>query len=159
MRSAIVEGGRFRVFEDGRVNRIKKGIEKPANLFPSGKNGKYLVVTYNEDKMQKPKRNGENIIANGGPRIGTRSRKKTAAIGNDGPQRKWELKMNRRKNDGSSNYYPGTGSGAAAGDWHENHASYSSRGNGPEPVPIWGLHQDRKILRLLRLPPPFGAVD
>lgn len=53
MRSAIVSGGRFRVFEDGSVNRIKKGIETPANLFPSGRNGKYLVVTYNEDKMQK----------------------------------------------------------------------------------------------------------
>lgn len=53
MRSAIVAGGRFRVFEDGNVNRIKKGIETPANLSTSSRNGKYLVVTYNEDKMQK----------------------------------------------------------------------------------------------------------
>lgn len=53
MRSAIVAGGRFRVFEDGNVNRIKRGIETPANLFQSGRDGKYLVVTYNEDKVQK----------------------------------------------------------------------------------------------------------
>lgn len=52
MRNAIVLGGRFRVFEDGRINRIKNGIEEPANMFQTGKDGKYLAVTYTSNKKQ-----------------------------------------------------------------------------------------------------------
>lgn len=48
MRSKIVLDGRFRVFEDGRVNRIKDGLETPAAQTISGHG--YLVVTYYERK-------------------------------------------------------------------------------------------------------------
>ena len=46
MESKIVLGGRFRVFEDGSINRIKDGVEKPAAVHYTGRDGKYGAVSY-----------------------------------------------------------------------------------------------------------------
>lgn len=53
MQSTIVLGGRFRVFDDGRVNRIKNGIEQPAAMARTCKDGKYLRVSYTVNHKQK----------------------------------------------------------------------------------------------------------
>lgn len=53
MRSAVVLGGRFRVFDDGAVNRIRDGHEEPAVMTPTGREGKYLIITYMAGKNQK----------------------------------------------------------------------------------------------------------
>lgn len=51
MTSQIVLGGRFRVFEDGRIFRIVSGVETP--MTPSHGGRGYAVVTYYEGKVQK----------------------------------------------------------------------------------------------------------
>lgn len=53
MESKIVLGGRFRVFEDGRVNRIRDGVETPAAVCYTGRNRKYGAVTYVQDGKEK----------------------------------------------------------------------------------------------------------
>lgn len=53
MESKIVLGGRFRVFEDGSINRIRDGVEEPAAVSYTGRNRKYGVVTYTQDGKEK----------------------------------------------------------------------------------------------------------
>ena len=56
MRSALVLDGRFRVFEDGSINRIVDGVETPARTFSMGRSdakSKYVAVSYREDGKQK----------------------------------------------------------------------------------------------------------
>lgn len=55
MKDAIVCNGAFRVFEDGRIHRIKNGFEFPAKTYRVGRNNsesKYLVVSYTENGQQ-----------------------------------------------------------------------------------------------------------
>lgn len=55
MRSALVLDGRFRVFEDGSINRIVNGVETPAKTYKAGgRNGKgqYVYVAYCENGKQ-----------------------------------------------------------------------------------------------------------
>ena len=51
--SKIVLGGRFRVFSDGTINRIKDGIETPATINYKCRNKKYAVVNYMENGNQR----------------------------------------------------------------------------------------------------------
>ena len=53
MRSAIVLGGRFRAFEDGRINRITDGVEEPAAMYPTSRDRKYLMISYCTNGNQK----------------------------------------------------------------------------------------------------------
>lgn len=56
MRSALVLGGRFRVFEDGSVNTVFDGVESPANICYSGSLGRrYKVVSYRDSRTGKQK--------------------------------------------------------------------------------------------------------
>lgn len=52
MPSKIVLGGRFEVFDDGRVNRIRNGVPEPAAIFYTSRNGKYCMVSYTENGIQ-----------------------------------------------------------------------------------------------------------
>ena len=52
MKSAVVLDGRFRVFEDGTVNKIKNGIETtiiPSVVARKNSKTKYNVISYNEN--------------------------------------------------------------------------------------------------------------
>lgn len=54
MRSQLVLEGRFRVFEDGTVNRIKDGVEKTAKVTVLKSRGHgYPLVSYYENGKQK----------------------------------------------------------------------------------------------------------
>lgn len=53
MESRLVLGGRFRVFEDGRINRVSYGIEKPASVSFASRDYRYGVVSYTEGGEQK----------------------------------------------------------------------------------------------------------
>lgn len=56
MRSKIVLNGRFRVFENGTINKIQNGIEFPAHTTEVGRSDfktKYLAVSYMENGKQK----------------------------------------------------------------------------------------------------------
>lgn len=53
MKSQIVLGGRFRVFDDGSVNIVRDGIEAPAKFSYTGRGRKYATVSYMEGGMQK----------------------------------------------------------------------------------------------------------
>ena len=53
VRSAVVLGGRFRVFEDGSVNKIFLDYETPAKQYPTGRRNKYLAVCYTENGKEK----------------------------------------------------------------------------------------------------------
>lgn len=53
MKSQLVLGGRFRVFEDGSINKVFDGVETPANVCYSSRNKKYAVVSYMEGGKQK----------------------------------------------------------------------------------------------------------
>lgn len=53
MESKIVLNGNFRVTPDGRVFKIKDGVEVPAAICKTGRDGRYRVVTYNENGIQK----------------------------------------------------------------------------------------------------------
>lgn len=44
--SKLALGGKFRVFSDGRINRISNGIETPANIQYYGRNKRYAAVNY-----------------------------------------------------------------------------------------------------------------
>lgn len=53
MKSQLVLGGRFRVYEDGRINKFFDGVETPANTVATGRMKKYLVVYWSENGKQK----------------------------------------------------------------------------------------------------------
>ena len=56
MKDAIVLDGRFRVFDDGTIFRIKNGVEVPAKTFDVGRassDTKYKTVSYMENGKQK----------------------------------------------------------------------------------------------------------
>ena len=53
MDSKIMLDGRFRVFSDGRVYRIKNGVETPVKPTQTGEKKKYANVSYREDGKQK----------------------------------------------------------------------------------------------------------
>lgn len=53
MRSQLVLGGRFRVFEDGSINKVFDGVEAPAKVCYTCKNRKYATVSYMDGKKQK----------------------------------------------------------------------------------------------------------
>lgn len=53
MKSALVLGGRFKVYEDGTVNKYFDGVETPATLTPTGRGKKYLIVTYTSNGNQR----------------------------------------------------------------------------------------------------------
>ena len=56
MRSALVLDGRFRVFEDGTIFRIRNGVDIPAKTFDVGRASsktKYKIVSYMENGKQK----------------------------------------------------------------------------------------------------------
>ena len=53
MKSQLVLGGRFRVFEDGSINRVFDGAEGPASVTFTSRNKKYAVVSYMDGKKQK----------------------------------------------------------------------------------------------------------
>lgn len=46
-------GSRFRVFPDGRVNKIVDGVEVPAHIILYGRNKQYEAVTYRDNGKQK----------------------------------------------------------------------------------------------------------
>lgn len=46
MRSQLVLEGRFRVYEDGTVNRIKNGVEVKAAIHKNGRKNNYCCVNY-----------------------------------------------------------------------------------------------------------------
>ena len=48
--SRVVLSGRFEVFPDGRINRIKDGVSAPAVVSYTGRQKKYGVVTYRNEK-------------------------------------------------------------------------------------------------------------
>jgi len=53
-RSAIVLGGRFKVYSDGRVSKMFDGVESPASIYITGSTGhRYAQVSYTTDKGQK----------------------------------------------------------------------------------------------------------
>lgn len=53
MRSQLVLGGRFRVFEDGSINRVFDGVETPGKIYYIGKDKKYAAVSYMDGSKQK----------------------------------------------------------------------------------------------------------
>lgn len=53
MKSAVVLDGRFRVFEDGSINRIKDGTEEKAKTNKVGREKKYIYVYYRENGKTK----------------------------------------------------------------------------------------------------------
>lgn len=53
MKSQLVLGGRFRVFEDGSVNKVFDGVETPAKASGTARNKKYMVVSYMDGGKQK----------------------------------------------------------------------------------------------------------
>ena len=56
MRSALVLDGRFRVFEDGTIFRIRNGVDIPAKTFDVGRASsktKYKIVSYMDNGKQK----------------------------------------------------------------------------------------------------------
>ena len=53
MKSQLVLGGRFRVFEDGSVNKVFDGVETPAKLSYACKNKKYATVSYMDGGKQR----------------------------------------------------------------------------------------------------------
>lgn len=53
MKSQIVLGGRFRVFEDGSINKFFDGVEAPAKVHYTGKRKKYAVVSYMDGPKQR----------------------------------------------------------------------------------------------------------
>lgn len=53
MKSQLVLGGRFRVFEDGSINRVFDGVETEARVSFTCKGKKYGVVTYMDEKSRK----------------------------------------------------------------------------------------------------------
>ena len=54
MKSALVLGGRFKVYEDGTVNKYFDGVETPATLTPSGRGKKYLIHTRQTESKDEP---------------------------------------------------------------------------------------------------------
>lgn len=53
MRSQLVLGGRFRVFEDGSINKVFDGVETAAKVFYTSKNKKYATVSYMDGSKQR----------------------------------------------------------------------------------------------------------
>lgn len=53
MKSQLVLGGRFRVFEDGSINRVFDGTEGPACVSYASQNKKYATVSYMDGNKQK----------------------------------------------------------------------------------------------------------
>ena len=53
MRSKLVLAGRFRVFEDGHVNRVTKSGEMDAPISMVGKARKYAQVSFARTEKQK----------------------------------------------------------------------------------------------------------
>ena len=53
MKSQIVLGGRFEVFENGQVNKIVNGVSMPAKVSYTCRDHKYATVSYMEKKQQK----------------------------------------------------------------------------------------------------------
>ena len=53
MKSQLALGGRFRVFEDGSINKVFDGVEVPAKVFWSSKNRKYATVSYMDGNKQR----------------------------------------------------------------------------------------------------------
>lgn len=53
MKSQLVLGGRFRVFEDGSINKVFDGVEAPARVFGSSRDKKYATVTYMDGSKQR----------------------------------------------------------------------------------------------------------
>lgn len=57
VRSQLVLGGRFRVFEDGSVNSVFDGVESPANIVYTGTLGRrYKSVYYHDSRTGKQKK-------------------------------------------------------------------------------------------------------
>lgn len=50
--SALILGGNFRVFRDGRINRIKDGVEHPATIYNRDNPSLYLAVSYSNNGKQ-----------------------------------------------------------------------------------------------------------
>ena len=53
MNSQYVLGGRFRVFEDGRINKCFDNIDTPAKTYATGRRRKYLTVRWYENGKPK----------------------------------------------------------------------------------------------------------
>ena len=53
MKSALVLGGRFRVFEDGTINKVFDGVECPARVTYTSRGRKYASVWYTDGGKQK----------------------------------------------------------------------------------------------------------
>lgn len=53
MKSQLVLGGNFRVFEDGSINKVVDGVETPAKVHYTCRGKKYAVVSYMDGAKQK----------------------------------------------------------------------------------------------------------
>lgn len=53
MRSQLVLGGKFKVYEDGRVNSVFDGTEGPAKTYRTSRGYRYLAVKWYENGKQK----------------------------------------------------------------------------------------------------------